>query len=46
MIIIQSNKLIEQINNQDKNVMKSYEDIILKDGKKEEKEKDAIHFHV
>ena len=46
MIIIQSNKLIEQINNQDKNVMMSHEDIILKAGKKEKKEKDAIHFHV
>ena len=46
MVIIQSNNLIEQINNQDKNVMMSHEDIILKAGKKEKKEKDAIHFHV
>ena len=45
MVIIQSNNLIEQINDPEKNSIMSSEDIILKASKKEEKKWDAIHFN-
>ena len=42
MVITQSNILIEKINNPEKY---SSDEIILKSSKKEEKKRDAIHFH-
>ena len=45
MVIIQSNNLIEQINDPEKNSIMSSEDIILKVSKNEEKKWDAIHFN-
>ena len=42
----QSNLLIEQINNPEKNINISSDEIILRTSKKEIKVKEGIHFHV
>ena len=46
MVITQSNILIDQINNPDKNLNISADEIILRASKKEVKVKEGIHFHV
>ncbi len=44
MVMAQSNLLIEQINNPDKKLNFSSDDIVLRAAKKDVKKKDAIHF--
>ena len=45
MVITQSNILIDKINNPEKYSNNTSNEIILKSSKKEEKKRDAIHFH-